>query len=204
MFHTPTQYRISCCVCDNADIFTRVGSFESFTERDSAIVECSGTAFAALTKWLLNKHSWLHADGNAIKSLLDTMNYGDIDVFGWDPNINGGMEQADWVIDSIEEDETNYSLQVCGHHRPMNTFKTRFGKFKVVVEPHNFNAVSSEKMGGNETLKQYAGYLVELAHRVFQIPVECGVDQHDYETLREIAEYFDGETVKKHDSNHDF
>jgi hypothetical protein len=113
----PTHYHISCRV-RNSD----AGIDATPTEHADEIIECSGTAFAALTKWLLNKDSWLHATPEAIKTLVDKMNQeteqkgrSELEIMGWDSHDDGGMTNSnDWETGQIDIDEEKHSLEMYG------------------------------------------------------------------------------------------
>ena len=185
----PTHYHISCRVRNSEH-----GIDAQVTEQADEVVECSGTAFAALTKWLLNKDSWISASPTAIQSLLSKMNQdgghgrSELEIMGWDSRDDGGDKYEDgyyndWETGDIQIDEANHSLAMNG------TSCCSEYEFEVLVTPHDPNKVSKQETGEAERPQEYtdARYLMELSERVFRIPVMHGVDQADYEELREIA-----------------
>lgn len=121
----PAQYHISCRVRSMDD-----GIDETPTEQADKVVECSGTALDALVKWLLNKDSWLHATPQAIQTLLDRVNNGELQTFGWDSCSDGGMfDSNDWETGEIETIEKNNTLLMSG------TARCSTIEFEVTVKP---------------------------------------------------------------------
>ena len=174
-------------------------------------VSFSGTAFAALTKWLLNKDSWLHATPEAIKSLVAKMNQAteqpgrsELAIMGWDSHADGGMKDAnDWETGDIQIDEASHSLTMNG------TSCCSEYEFEILVKPvepleiKGYNdEVSSEETGHTQEYTD-ARYLMELSERIFRIPVMHGVDQGDYEELREIAGRLDEQARMDHLNEYD-
>lgn len=192
----PTHYHISCRVRNS-----EWGIDAEVTEQADTVIETNGTAWAALTIWLLNKDSWLHCSPTAIKSLLENLQNGELEVMGWDSRDNGGDKYEDgyyndWETGQIYIDEQNHTVEMNG------TACCSEFEFEVKVTPHDPAKVSTQETARSPEYTN-ARYLMELSERVFRIAPVHGVDQGDYDQLRAIAAELSDEAVKDHIDEHD-
>ena len=180
----PTHYHVSCRV-RNAE----AGLDATVTEHADIVIETSGTPVAALMIWLSTKDSWLTASPDAIKSLITAWEEDELDL-GWDSHENGGdIDNCnDWETGSIDHNEKTHILTMDG-----TSCCSEF-EFELKIQP-----CGPEGLVVSET-QEYtdARYLMELSERIFKIAVEHGVDQGDYDQLREIAGRLDEIAVKDH------
>jgi hypothetical protein len=185
----PTHYVVSCRVRN-----TECGIDATPTEHGGEVIEAptAMAAFAIMVSGESGKGCWLRCSPEALKSLLamrdieafpgnerDTRT--ELELMGWDSFEDGGDKSRDgyhndWNTNHLEYDEEKHTVEITG------TSCLGEFEFEISIKPQ----VSNEE---TEPTQEYtdARYLMALSERIFRIAPVHGVDQGDYEELREIA-----------------
>lgn len=207
----PTHYVVSCRVRN-----TENGIDAEVTEHGGQVIEAptAMAAFAIMVSGESGKGCWLRCSPEALKSLLAMRDVAafpnnerdsrtELELMGWDSFEDGGDSSRegyhnDWNTGRLDYDEEKHTVEIDG--------TSCLGEFEfeislkpvepVTIKGYN-DDVSTEE---TERTQEYtdARYLMELSERIFRIAVVHGVDQGDYEELREIAGRLDEQARMDH------